>query len=333
MNKTHTKESTVAIIVSTYNRRDFLPDCVRSCLFQDKIPDCNTRVIVVDDGSTDNSFEMLQSLFELNIDPLNPNFCSNHNLDVIRITNSERGKARNTGAFHAIKTYNAKFLLFNDSDDVLTQNTVAQFWARWLETQSQNPVAIYADTVLWFGERKVSKMVLNAGPRPQGDLKKVVCKQALLSLATTFIRADVFLKIGGFSEDRLMSGSEDRDLWCRLSCEGPLFYAGHIAAWYRQHPGNTRAEQFERSAFRSLASVLNYYRTRFSENEFREMQREASIYVRRVAAGNFIFENKLRKAFSHLWALFRAYPSSFLLPKSWRLLLSFGIRKFKTLAE
>jgi len=87
-----------SIIIPTYNRADSIENTLQSC-FQQTFSDF--EVVVVDDGSTDNSLEILQAI-------------NDKRLQVISQQNAGPAAARNTGMDAASGDY----LAFLDSDDV-----------------------------------------------------------------------------------------------------------------------------------------------------------------------------------------------------------------------
>jgi CDP-glycerol glycerophosphotransferase len=91
----------VTIVVPVYNVREFLPLCLHSVRAQ-RYP--NLEVIVIDDGSSDGSFELAASFDEI------------MKLRVLQKTNGGLGAARNTGVDRIEDT---DYLLFLDSDDAL----------------------------------------------------------------------------------------------------------------------------------------------------------------------------------------------------------------------
>jgi len=91
----------VTIVVPVYNVREFLPLCLHSVRAQ-RYP--NLEVIVIDDGSSDGSFELAASFDEI------------MKIRVLQKTNGGLGAARNTG-FDRIDS--TDYLLFLDSDDAL----------------------------------------------------------------------------------------------------------------------------------------------------------------------------------------------------------------------
>ncbi len=108
------KPLTVAVIIPTYNRANLVAEAVESALNQTRLPD---QIIVVDDGSTDNTQEIL----------------SQYKDPVIRIyqQNTGRAGARNRG----LESCKADLICFLDSDDLLTPNSI-EIRAHWLEQHS-----------------------------------------------------------------------------------------------------------------------------------------------------------------------------------------------------
>ena len=95
-----------SIIVPVYNAEKYLDRCINSVLSQD----CNDfEIILVDDGSTDNSMSICDSYKLLN-----------ERIVVIHQENSGQSKARNVG----ISVATGDYIIFLDSDDYLTSNVL-----------------------------------------------------------------------------------------------------------------------------------------------------------------------------------------------------------------
>lgn len=105
------------IIVPTYNNDKFLKDCINSLLYQNT--DYTYEVIVIDDGSTDNTKEILD-------------LYKNEKLIVYHQENKGVSSARNLGLFHA----RGNFLFFVDSDDVLPNNAINSLLKKAIETNA-----------------------------------------------------------------------------------------------------------------------------------------------------------------------------------------------------
>lgn len=98
----------LTIVVPAYNVEKYLKRCIDSCLDQD-IPKENYEIIIVNDGSTDNTLRIANEL-------------SNHqsNVKVIDQANTGSGGARNTG----LKEAQGKYIWFIDSDDYIEKNVL-----------------------------------------------------------------------------------------------------------------------------------------------------------------------------------------------------------------
>lgn len=93
----------LSIIVPVYNVEPYLRKCVDSLLMQD-LPKDDYEIILVDDGSTDNSGRIVDEYA-----------AAHSNIHVIHQSNAGLSEARNTG----IKAAQGKYLMFVDSDDYI----------------------------------------------------------------------------------------------------------------------------------------------------------------------------------------------------------------------
>lgn len=100
----------LSIVIPIYNVEKFVEECVLSVLNQKK-HSLTYEIIVVDDGSPDNSFNIVNSLAQ-----------KNTKIQIIRQENKGLGGARNTGLQNA----NGDFIWFIDSDDWIADNAFAQ---------------------------------------------------------------------------------------------------------------------------------------------------------------------------------------------------------------
>lgn len=97
----------VSIIVPIYNTSKYLSKCIDSLLNQSYT---NIEIILINDGSTDNSKEICDNYS-----------VANKNIKVIHKQNAGVAEARNTG----IETANGEFLCFVDSDDYVSKNYIS----------------------------------------------------------------------------------------------------------------------------------------------------------------------------------------------------------------
>jgi len=94
----------ISIIITLYNLESYIEEAVRSALNQ-TYP--NTEIIVVNDGSTDNSLDILKTF--------------GNKIKVITQENGGLGKAMNTG----IKAASGEMLAFLDGDDIMAPDRLS----------------------------------------------------------------------------------------------------------------------------------------------------------------------------------------------------------------
>lgn len=100
----------VTIIVNNFNYEQYLRAAIDSALAQT----CPAQVVVVDDASTDGSAAIIQSF-------------GDRVLPVLKSVNGGQASAMNEG----VRVATGDVVLFLDSDDLLTPETVATLLARW----------------------------------------------------------------------------------------------------------------------------------------------------------------------------------------------------------
>jgi glycosyltransferase involved in cell wall biosynthesis len=101
---TKKKDPLVSVIIPTYNYAHYLPKAIKSCLDQSYK---NLQIIVIDDGSTDNTREVVEGFGK----------------DIVYVhqDNSGVSAARNNG----LKLASGEFIAFLDADDYLIEDSIA----------------------------------------------------------------------------------------------------------------------------------------------------------------------------------------------------------------
>ena len=98
--------SKIVVIIPIYNAEKYIKKCISSVLAQTVA--CNIQIVLVDDGSTDESGEICDK------------YAAEHeNVYVIHKSNGGAASARNTGIDFAFKNCNFDYIAFVDSDDVI----------------------------------------------------------------------------------------------------------------------------------------------------------------------------------------------------------------------
>lgn len=200
-----------SIIVPTYNRADLILTTLHSILMQ-TYPDF--EVIVVDDGSTDNTQAVVGSIRDKRVQYYLKN-------------NEERAAARNFGTQRA----NGAYITFLDSDDVLMPQHLQE--ARQLIEAQQQPE--------WFHLKyeivdSFNRFITNQSQiYKKGELnKQLFFTGNFLSCMGVFLRKDVALN-NLFTSSKQLSISEDHELWLRIAAQYPLKVNDVVTAKLIQH--------------------------------------------------------------------------------------------------
>ena len=190
MTKTHSHPR-VSVVIPTYNRNSMLKEAVESVLAQDYQ---NFELIVVDDGSTDHTPEILKSYGQT--------------VTVIRQHNQGVSSARNAG----IKAASADLVAFLDSDDLWLPRKLS----KQVDFFNANPNALICQTEeIWI------RAGVRANPKKRhkkvsGMIFEPSLKLCLVSPSAVMIRRSLFETVGLFDEN--LPACEDYDLWLRISC-------------------------------------------------------------------------------------------------------------------
>jgi glycosyltransferase involved in cell wall biosynthesis len=227
---------TFSAIIPTYNRASFVGRAIDSALSQRLAEESEVEVIVVDDGSTDTTPQVVEAY--------------GIRVSYVQQPNRREGAARNTGVARARGTY----LAFLDSDDYWLPGKLAGDLARF--EQADRPALVYsrgrnvdpADRPI--GERRLAN--------PQGDVFWHLAREAFMPMSSVAVRADAFNACGGFVEDQDLSGTADWELWMRLAARWPVGFVEQTATCIRVHPRNmlSDAGYMERAMLAGVRYVL-----------------------------------------------------------------------------
>ena len=194
--KQNQEKPLVSVICPTYNRAWTLEKAIDSVLSQD-YP--NTELIVINDGSTDDTSDLLASCGERVI--------------VIDQENKGVSAARNAG----IRSSRGELIALIDSDDQWDKRKIScqvQFFV-------DHPNAMICQTdEIWIrnGKRVNPK---KKHQKPSGMIFEPSLHLCLVSPSAVMMRKQLFRKKGLFKEDFVVC--EDYDLWLRISFDTPVY--------------------------------------------------------------------------------------------------------------
>jgi len=194
MNKIETKPQ-VSVIIPTYNRGWIIKEAIDSVLAQDYT---EFELIVVDDGSTDHTSDVLDSYGD--------------DIKVLFQKNKGVSAARNLGIAEA----SGKFIAFLDSDDLwLPQKLALQ-----IEFINQTPDALICQTEEVWIRNGLRVNPKKRHKKPSGMIFKPSLELCLVSPSAVMIQRSLLDRVGGF--DETLPACEDYDLWLRISCRFPV---------------------------------------------------------------------------------------------------------------
>jgi glycosyltransferase involved in cell wall biosynthesis len=197
-----------SFVIPTYNRASFILGAIKSIL---SIPNNNYEIIVVDDGSTDDTESVVKSI-------------KDDRIRYYKIENSERAAARNYGTLRAKGDY----ITFLDSDDVVMPHYLEE--AQLIIDLYNSPEFFHLAYQIQNEQGKVIKKF----DQRKGSLNKKLLKGNFLSCIGIFIQRDIAVQ-NLFNERRILSASEDWELWVRLAARYPIYYSNRISAALVQH--------------------------------------------------------------------------------------------------
>ena len=179
-----------SVIIPTYNRAGFISKTIDSFLQQTY---SNFEIIVVDDGSTDNTRAVVEAIRDSRIKYYWKN-------------NAERGAARNFGAARAKGDY----LNFFDSDDIAYP--IHLEIAAEAINKLNNPDTFHLGMEIKNENGKVERQIKNFGTKGF----KSLLSQCYITPNAVFLKYNAWERVR-FNETRLLSGSEDWVFFLQLS--------------------------------------------------------------------------------------------------------------------
>jgi len=245
----------VSVIIPTFNSAQYIMEGIQSVLTQSFK---DFEIIVIDDGSTDNTKEILKPYIEDGL------------IRYIYQTNQGPGAARNTG----IKAGKGEYIAFLDADDQLFPESVGV--RRELLDEHKDIFLAFSDYVLSADNSSSMKPRL----RSLGFLNKFqdainvnignryVFNEKFINLfwefsprpictITVMIRRSLVDKVGCFRTD--VSVGEDIDYWMRIAARYKVGYIDEPLAIYNHHAGalTKNVERYYSDAIKMYSTYLD----------------------------------------------------------------------------
>ncbi len=278
---------TISVVIPTYNRASFICRAVESVFYQTFR---NFEVIVVDDGSTDNTSQVLEKFKRL------PNF------QYLYQVNRGRSVARNEGS----RITTGDWIMYLDSDDYLEKNALQILYN--LAKEARDSVIVYANFLFFVSggpayshRRPFTGKVLNTNLL----FELLEAKFCLTKTGTYLIQKELTHYTGGFYT--AFEPSEDLEYAIRMLPEAKVSYVNDIVLYVERHAENTGNKEMQLAIVR----ICKHYLAKTDEWKQilspKEVKRASFALKLRIA--NMSYEmNDHRRSFVYYFSLVRSKP-------------------------
>ena len=193
--KQNLNKALVSVIIPTFNRGWIVQEAIDSVLNQDF---ADYELIVVDDGSTDNTSMILSGYGQA--------------ITVLHQSNRGVSAARN----HGIAAASGQLIAFLDSDDLWLPGKLSN----QLKFFNDNPSAVINQTQEHWIRNGVRVNPKARHHKFSGMIFEHSLALCLVSPSAVMLKKNLFDDVGGFDEQ--LPACEDYDLWLRISCRYPV---------------------------------------------------------------------------------------------------------------
>ncbi len=248
----------VSIIMPAYNAERFIAQAIHSVIRQTY---ANWELIVVDDGSTDRTSDVIRSFAE-----------KDGRIIHFSQPNSGQGKARNLAIGHA----RGDLLAFLDADDLWVENKLAIQITLMEETKSD--LAYSSGYIFLDGASEdIEEFRILSGQIRGREAFNSLVEMNFIPMLSVVARRDLVKDVGGFAVEKEIQNCEDYDLWLTLAGKGVVFYGiDSKLVRYRRHPNSTTYER--EKVVRPMITVLEKHYGKFPEADLIIKRRITSLY-------------------------------------------------------
>jgi glycosyltransferase involved in cell wall biosynthesis len=275
----------ISIIIPLYNKERHIERALESVFAQTYK---NYELIVIDDGSTDNSVNIVEEISR------------NHDIRIFHEENSGVSTARNKGIAEARYDY----IAFLDSDDAWNP----MFLEKIVSLINKFPQAGAYVTAYDIIRKEGREYTPRFAYLPK-DTEEVLIPNYFISMlygdpmitsSSVCIKKETFEKAGYFPvEERL---GEDKDMWARIALEYPIAFSWYIGATYFENADNRTClkyiPNYERYFIKTLQKKLdaNEVGDEFKEDVIRYISKNLiQLAAKNVKTGNPKFAREILK--------------------------------------
>ncbi len=236
-------QTQVSVVIPAYQAEGFIAATLATVAAQTILP---REVIVVDDGSSDNTCAMVEAFSHDN--PQLP-------LRLLREPHRGPGAARNAG----VQAATGMWIAFLDSDDLWELTKLE----RVAEASRRNPEANFLCHNEMHQKLNGSVNTINysKGYRADCSLPKQLFVRNRFSTSAVLCHRELILSCGGF--DTTLANAQDYELWLRMSCSLKVSFVSEVLGTYVDRTGNITSGRAWRR-FLNVARILHRHRKKVS---------------------------------------------------------------------
>lgn len=271
-------EILVSIICPLYNKERYIPETITSLINQTY---SNWELLIVDDGSTDNSIKIVNE------------FLSDKRIRLFERTNFKKNKGASVCRNIGINISKGSFLIFLDADDILKPNCLKNRLEYILKYPNHDFYVFNIDRFIGSIENTVPKNLayyfekiryFTTSNKRKFITKKFLKYSTLWSICNCIWLRDSILKIGGFNEE--FQRLQDPELHTRALLEGLDFkflkYQTYPDVFVRNDVDRSSSINKKQMFKRVSSSLLLYINTIYpvlAKNNYKSYSKYLECYV------------------------------------------------------
>lgn len=232
----------VSIIIPVYNTKKFIEECIESALDQTYK---EIEIIVVDDGSTDDSLKIIKKFI--------------NQIRIISKSNGGTASALNIG----IKEMNGEWFKWLSADDMLYPNAIQDLVNSARRLEDMENYILYSNYDIINADGKILDHFIepNYNEKNFFELNTILLDHHIGNATTSLIHKSAFDRCGMFDEN--VDFAEDYELWLRLCILNKfrLHLVPKTLAKYRIHDTQITAQKMDKAlnnADKIRKCILNY---------------------------------------------------------------------------
>ena len=222
-------------MIPVFNRSDLVLQAVESALSQ-SYP--NKEVVVVDDGSTDETYENVKRL----------------KADILLYRQPHKGQsaARNLGW----RSCKGDYVIFLDSDDALEKDAIQNLWSALSRAKRSGPNWGVSYGKMLTCDSSLIPVKVKPKKYYDGTILPNLFFDNFVRMGTYLVHKSILQEIGGFKEDLYLN--EDRLLLFSVAVRYKFVFVDKVVIRYRRHTAS-RARDDTKMALKQGVKHLDYF--------------------------------------------------------------------------